>query len=175
MSVVTGYTNLYLGYNNLKNTSKSIAYLQEALVILDQAIDYLPKSMRLRKLRGMLYGSLADILRKFSDTKQLSTAADLYILQIQQFFILHKDAETEEDKEDCSLRFSRALNSLKNFMRVQETVVMASQAYIAQAKEKIREYVKILVNGYSFLSRIRIEGAEEKLAKYTELLQQLED
>jgi hypothetical protein len=129
----------------------------------------------MRKFRGVLYGFLADILRKSSDTKQLSTAADLYIQQIQQFFLLHKDAETEEDKEDCKRRFGQALTALRNFMRVQENVVLASQSYIAKAKDKVREYVKILITCYAFLSKLHIEDAEEKLAHYTAMLHQLDE
>ena len=173
--VAWGYTDLFQGYQQRKQNTKAVCYLQDALEILDRSIEHLPTSVKLRKLRCALYGALADILKDDSDVKFISTAADLYIMQLQQYMILHKETEAASDKEDFSRLINKTYSMLTSFLRMQEAVVKAARSCSSCSKELLREYVKIIVTVYTFFADGRIEGAQEKLDHYTDLLSQLSD
>ena len=61
------------------------------------------------------------------------------------------------------------------FLRYQESLVKIARNYGSNEKEKLREYVKIVINLYDFLSEFGLEDAGKKIEYYQQLLDELGD
>ena len=64
--------------------------------------------------------------------------------------------------------------AMTSYLRKQEGILKLRLSYPSTSKDMLRNYVKVLINGYSFLLDFKVPEAQEKLDYYTELQSQLE-
>ena len=170
-----GYTALYEGYKGNTVKDKAIRFLQEALEVLDLAIQQWPDSLNTRELQATIYGRLAELLKQSTDVGQISEAVDLHILQIKNLILLYRDTKDQTEKESFSKSLANARTVLSSYLRKQEGILKLRLSYSSTSKELLRNYIKVLVNGYTFLLDLKIPEAQEKLDYYSQLLDQLNE
>ena len=164
-----GYVDLYQGYRANKDYDKAISYLQEALQVLDNALENYPDALKMRKLRTQLYGSLAAMLQNSSDVQLLSTVVDLYVMQIR-----HYDSIYQDTKDEAMIELGRtAFTNLQKFIDIQEFAVRGACTYKSCPTELLQEYVRLLINAYTFFVFCNMEGASDRLEHYKDLLAEL--
>ncbi|MBE6942858.1 MAG: NACHT domain-containing protein [Ruminococcaceae bacterium] len=169
-----GYTVLYEGYKNNTAKDKAIRFLQEALEVLDLGIQQWPGSTDIRELQAILYGRLAELLKQSTDISQISETVDLYILQIKSYILLYKDEKDQAEKDGFGKKVADISAAMTSYLRKQEGILKLRLSYPSTSKDMLRNYVKVLINGYSFLLDFKVPEAQEKLDYYTELQSQLE-
>ena len=171
-SVVGSY--ILLGQeHNKKSHQQAIHYYQEGLQAAEEYLKSAPNSVILKKAKAYIYGLMAETLKDYSNASHLNTATELYILSLQHYFLIFRDAEDEAQKASAKQLFIAACGNLHNFLKGQEQLVKAAQKFGNAQKTVLTEYVQRLVKGYEMLAVARVEGAEEKKETYTALLKEL--
>jgi hypothetical protein len=165
--VTYSYVYLYEGFKKARKNAKASGYIQKALEELDYAIEHLTNTVELRKKQCMLYDLLANDFKDRSDVESVSTAADLYILQINQYFSLYQETEDDAFVE----MIKKACSKLQTFLAVQEFYVKFAQKSGNIPTETICAYVNMIIHVYSSVSSL--PESQEKLAFYLTLLKDL--
>jgi len=161
------YTDLFEGFRKKGDRNKAVHYGQEALEIVDNAIEAFPDSVRLRKNRGQLYGLLADQLAEESDVQLVSASGDLHVMQVKQYVQLYAETQDGDEKKNFARMTNQAIDSLLDYVRMQESMVKVALTGKFGPMPLLKDYLQILVNMFTFLAQVGTNGAQEKLERYT--------